>query len=166
MFIAHLPAGYLITKFVCRHLCLTEEVKQKVMTSGLLGAIAPDLDLLYLYFIDNFRDHHHSYWSHYPIVWLLLLFISLGLFRVFDKGYLTYGFFAFSLNGFFHLVLDSMAGEIRWLVPFDSNGYSLIALKSVYAPWVLNFLLHWSFLVELLILLLFCHSLYRSRVVR
>lgn len=164
MFIAHLPAGYLISKYICQYLPVSKEVKRKVMVGGLIGSIAPDFDLFYLSLIDNYQVHHHGYWSHYPVTWLLVLFVALGLFRVFGQKWATFGLFVFSLNGFFHLILDSMTGEIRWLIPFDSNGYSLMKLQAVYTPWMLNFLLHWTFLVEILILLLFCRVLYRSKV--
>ncbi|MET0081326.1 MAG: metal-dependent hydrolase [Candidatus Thiodiazotropha lotti] len=166
MFIAHLPAGYLVTKFVCRNLRMSAEVKNKVMASGLLGAIAPDLDLFYWSLVDRYRDHHHSYWSHYPVAWLLLLLTSHILFRVHGKGYRSYGLLLFSLNGFFHLILDSMAGEIRWLMPFENSGYSLAMILPDYSPWFLNFILHWTFLVEISIVALCCLSLYRSIIVR
>lgn len=43
MFIAHLPAGYLLAKTIR----LRTPGRKAVMTAALLGAIAPDLDLFY-----------------------------------------------------------------------------------------------------------------------
>lgn len=45
MFIAHLPAGYLLAKTIR----LRTPGRKAVMTAALLGAIAPDLDLFYFY---------------------------------------------------------------------------------------------------------------------
>ncbi|MCM0684581.1 hypothetical protein [Akkermansia massiliensis] len=49
MFIAHLPAGYLLAKTIR----LRTPGRKAVMTAALLGAIAPDLDLFYFYTLDG-----------------------------------------------------------------------------------------------------------------
>lgn len=59
----------------------------------------------------------------------------------------------FALNGFVHLCLDTSLGRIRWLAPFVDRPFTLFELPSRYEPWWLNFLLSWTFLIELFLLL-------------
>jgi inner membrane protein len=48
-----------------------------------------------------------------------------------------------------HLCLDSIVGDIWWLAPFVDRPFSLFTVPALYQPWWLNFLLHWSFGLEL-----------------
>lgn len=58
MFVAHLPAGYILSKFW----------KNKTAQYFLLiGSILPDLDLLYFYTIGQRAVVHHAYPTHSPI---------------------------------------------------------------------------------------------------
>ena len=56
IFIAHLPAGYLLTKTIFSRTLGA----RAVMAAALLGSITPDLDLLYFYTLDARQRHHHS----------------------------------------------------------------------------------------------------------
>jgi len=63
MFIAHLPAGYMLSKGVVAlgHLRrLGEQTKRRLIAAGMIGAIIPDIDLLYFYLIDHRQHGHHS----------------------------------------------------------------------------------------------------------
>ncbi len=99
MFIAHLPAGYLLAKTIR----LRTPGRKAVMTAALLGAIAPDLDLFYFYTLDGRQHHHHSYWTHYPSVWFALMLLAWGARRI--KPWSTGGtwLLIFSMSGFLHL---------------------------------------------------------------
>ena len=147
MFIAHLPAGYLVTRCLAPALRKYQPDYRQLMGWGLLGAIIPDVDLLYFFLIDHQQHHHHMYFPHLPIVWLVLLGLSLLWFR-YDRrrGSLA---LIFSINGFIHLLLDSVVGDIWWLAPFIDKPYALFHIEALHQPWWLNFLLHWSFLLEL-----------------
>ena len=59
MLIAHIPAGYLITRAVIKKLPLDVGIELKYLWV-LGGAIVPDLDLLYFYLFDS-SGHHHKY---------------------------------------------------------------------------------------------------------
>ena len=48
-----------------------------------------------------------------------------------------------------HLLLDSVAGGIYWLSPFAHHELLLFRIPANFPWWPLNFLLHWSFLLEL-----------------
>src|SRR5262249_26358818 len=59
----------------------------------------------------------------------------------------------FSFNGFVHLLLDSIVGRIWWLAPFVDRPFSLFTVHGTYKPWWLNFMLHWSFALEIALLI-------------
>lgn len=151
MFIAHLPAGYITSTAFAPFFKKYGVTYKQLMIYGLLGAIAPDFDLLYFFLVDNRQHHHHMYFPHLPIVWLLLLGLSLLWFK-YDRqrGSLA---LIFSINGFIHLLLDSVVGDIWWLAPVIDKAYALFHIEALHQPWWLNFLLHWSFLLELSICL-------------
>jgi inner membrane protein len=51
------------------------------------------------------------------------------------------------------MLLDSIVGDIWWFAPFVDKSFALFTVPALYHPWWLNFVLHWTFLLELLILL-------------
>ncbi len=53
------------------------------------------------------------------------------------------------LNSIAHLLLDTLVGDIWWLMPFVNKPFAFFHITAVNHPWWLNFLLHWSFLLEL-----------------
>lgn len=69
MIIGHLASGYVYSKLLSSRLASHGFATKSVMIAGIVGAIAPDFDMLYFYLVDNRQHHHHSYWSHFPIVW-------------------------------------------------------------------------------------------------
>lgn len=159
MIIAHAPAGYLISKGLqSRGLSA-----RGVVTAGVLGALAPDFDMFYFYLWDNRQHHHHTYWTHYPIVWISLLLLSLAWIYLSGKSKTALLFFVFCLSGFLHLILDSLVGDVWWFAPFVDKPYALFTIKAQFTPWWLNFILHWSFLVELLISAGAVYIFFRSR---
>ena len=59
----------------------------------------------------------------------------------------------FSAGGLLHLLLDSIVGDIWWLAPIEDQPYALFTAPAVYESWWLNFILHWSFALEVLVVL-------------
>jgi hypothetical protein len=162
MIFGHLPAGYLISNFTYARLGCDAVSRQAYIVAGMAGAIAPDFDLAYFYLFDERQHHHHTYFAHYPVVWLALLAVSAWWFRSARFQFLPAQALVFSLNGLAHMVLDSIAGDIAWLAPWQMRFFSLFAIRPVYEPWWLNFLLHWSFALEVAIT--FCaYRLWRDR---
>ena len=159
MFIAHLPAGDLLA----RTLRFRTPGRKAAMTAALLGAIAPDLDLVYFYTVDACRHHHHSYWTHYPSVWIGLMLAAWGISRFKRwRGGGTW-MFIFSMSGFLHILLDGIVGDIPLLAPWSIRFYALATVPAQYHPWWLNFMLHWSFLLELLIIAVAVRSMVSGR---
>ncbi len=149
MLIAHMPAGYLVSRLIADKTAATTKEARLILACGLIASILPDFDLLYFYLIDNRQTLHHSYWPHIPIYWLVLFpfaYIATKRWRSIKLATLTV--FA---NLFTHLLLDSVAGGIHWGYPVTEDLYHLITIPSQYSHWVLNFVFHWSFSFEILI---------------
>lgn len=147
MFIAHLPAGYLLTKGIQHRIHET-----KYLWIGLIASVLPDIDLLYFYFIDHKQTLHHEYWTHLPFFWLSIwAAIAIGNLRFRNRAVAVCSLIFFS-NIFLHLILDTFVGGIAWLYPWNPQSFSLVTVPATHAFWVLSFVTHWSFLVELAII--------------
>lgn len=136
MFVAHLPAGYLIGKAAQAR---DENGHRRLLFAALLGSVLPDFDLLYFYLIDGQSTLHHNYFTHLPFFWLcvspFLLPSRTG--RV------------FLVSIALHLLLDTWAGGIAWKWPFSKELLVCVTVPAAYDWWVWNFALHWSFLPEI-----------------
>lgn len=151
MIIGHLPSGYIAAKLLIKKYWPTEHNTTAIKTACITGAIAPDFDMLYFYLVDNKQHHHHSYWPHYPIVWTTLICISALWSAKAKNKYWAKLLLLFSCCGFLHILLDSIVGDIWWGAPFIDKPFSLFTVPALYTPWWLNFILHWSFLFELVL---------------
>ncbi len=148
MLIGHLPAGYVFSKLAYARFEARIASYRLFMFWGLLGAIAPDFDMFYFHLVDQGQIHHHRYVSHFPILWLALVIAALAVVKLGRRIWGAYGLI-FSLCGFAHLVLDTVVGDIWWLAPMVDQPFALASVPAVYQPWWLNFILHWSFTLEL-----------------
>lgn len=145
MFIAHLPAGYLLNAALipastarCRALWAT----------GLFFAVAPDLDLLWFYLASDRSIPHHQYITHWPLLWAVMACLASSLCLLLKRpAWLPFIGVAFA-NVLLHLILDSVAAEIYWLAPFSRISINLVRVPAHYSWWVWNFFLHWTFAVE------------------
>ncbi len=144
MLIAHLPASYLWARLAQRRLD-----GKHLLPLGLLAGLLPDVDLLYFYFIDGRAHPHHSYWTHLPISWLLLAGLASVL-VLWERRLRDISLVFFS-NIALHLVLDTVAAGISWLYPLTARAVSLVSVPPAQAHWLLSFVLHWSFGLELAI---------------
>ncbi|WP_455203411.1 metal-dependent hydrolase [Kaarinaea lacus] len=163
MFVAHMPAGYLLTNFLLEPLNtglsnnnpLNNEpsIVKKLFIVGLIGSVFPDFDLLYFYLIDNRQHIHHSYWTHIPIFWFLLSGVVLFAALIIKSRVLALVTLVFTANVFLHLVLDSVAGGIYWAYPIIEERFRLFFIPSRFDWWVFNYIFHWTFLMELAIVL-------------
>ncbi len=148
MFIAHLPAGYLLSRPFARR---NPSQARAIFGIGLLCSVLPDFDLAYFYLIDQRRTPHHDYWVHTPVFWLVLAAaIALLLIATGRRNQLVLVGVGL-ISVLLHLVMDSIAADIRWLFPFADLRVNLVHVQAVYKPWYLNFLLHWTFALELAI---------------
>lgn len=150
MFIAHLPAGYLLTR------CLQRKAgnhSQRVLWAGLIASILPDVDLFYYYLVDHRQTLHHHYITHLPMAWLFAaLVVSACITIAGRQRYLIYVGVCLA-NVMLHMLLDSIAAGIYWLYPLSGVEVNLIQVPATHRWWVWNFVLHWTFGLELLIII-------------
>lgn len=156
MFLAHLPAGYLLTKKLAKHPKLSTKMQQHsaktLLTLGLFASILPDLDLAWWALIDQGQHFHHSYWIHIPFFWLVIGLIAFGAIKVAKRDDLKAPLVVFMAGIFLHLILDTFVGGIKWLYPFSYESIFIANVPAVYDYWVWNFIFHWTFLLEVVIL--------------
>jgi hypothetical protein len=140
MLTAHLPSGYMLARLLPR--------ARWMLPAALIGAVLPDADMLWIHFVDQGSVHHHRYWVHIPAFWAAIAALTLPFLAIFSRSQLPAAavFFAALL---LHLILDSIGGSILWAAPFDSRLYALVEVPASQSHWVLSFLLHWTFLLEL-----------------
>jgi inner membrane protein len=146
MLIAHLPAGFILGT-------LARNVSgnaRAIMPAALLGSVAPDLDMFYFYLVDGQQTHHHSYVTHWPLFWLGLGCVVLPLVgRRWPRS--TPAALVFFVAAMLHMMLDSIAAPMLWLMPLSDVSVELVTIPARYSHWVLSFVLHWTFALEITI---------------
>lgn len=158
MLIAHAPAGYITLKLFNK--LKGEEIPY--IKYGLIFSLWPDLDLLYFYLIDKKSTLHHFYFPHIPAFLLLAccLIPVLKAFKISSNRLNIY--YLFLINWFVHLILDTVSGGINWLYPFSDKLWVLINIPANYSHWIISFVLHWSFLIEISIVALSGYLVYKG----
>lgn len=148
MFIAHLPAGYLLTTRL-----QTKLQTRGLLWLGLLASVTPDFDLAYFYFLDQRQTLHHAYWTHIPAFWFFILAVALLLGFFIRKAWYRPAVIIFFANIFLHFVLDTFVAGIKWVYPVSLISLRVFQVPAMQDLWILNFILHWTFALELLILI-------------
>ena len=150
MLIAHLPSGYLLGAASQR---LVNTRTRSLMAAALLGSVAPDFDMLYFHLIDARRTPHHDYFTHWPFFWLAVgaALVAIASFSARLRSSVA---LAFTAGTLLHMALDSVAAQIHWLMPFDDFAVELVVVPAAYSNWVWNFVLHWTFGLEITICLM------------
>jgi len=142
MIIAHLPAGYILGH--------TARTKGVVLGAILLASVLPDLDMLWFYLVDGRSVHHHRYWPHVPAFWLAVATLTLPLIAIFKRQWLSAAGLCFAAI-LLHLVLDTLVGDIMWRWPISNDFVRIATVSPTHSHWLLSFIFHWSFAVEILI---------------
>jgi inner membrane protein len=148
MFIAHLPAGFLLTSALTRG---KHGGSRALLALGLAGSVFPDVDLLRNFLIDERRVHHHRYWTHLPAWWLAITIVVLLAHAWRRDPRLRAIAVVFLPNVWLHLVLDTWVGHIAWAWPVDDRFFAFVEVPRRYAWYVWSFVFHWTFLLEVLI---------------
>ncbi len=150
MLIAHFPVGYLEGK-VFNH--YTKVNATQITLASLLGNMIPDFDMLYFHLIDGRKTHHHEYFTHWPLFWMAVSAVLLGAVFVFKRQAILIAL-AFCIGTILHMVMDSVAAPIHWLAPFSPETFELVHVPATSTSWVISFMTHWTFLIEIGICLL------------
>ncbi len=132
------------------------------IAAGVVGALAPDFDMVYFYLIDHHQTHHHKYITHWPILWVSLMLASMLWLSLAKQSKPAFLASVFCAGCVLHMVLDSFVGDVWWFAPFINKPYVVFTVPAVFKPWWLNFILHWSFAAELVICV-WALLLYRAR---
>jgi len=141
--VAHFPAGFIVTRFVAKN------TSAWLLALGLGASALPDIDLLRFFLVDHRAVLHHAYWTHTPFWWALAALAWFGVIRLLGlRSGVVPGAIIFA-NLFSHLVLDTVVGGIRWLAPVSDRSFILVTVPARFDWWIWNFLLHWTFLLEL-----------------
>lgn len=153
MFLAHMPAGYIVSKFFISQFRFNQTKVELLMCIGLLGSIFPDLDMFYFYLIDHQQHGHHSYWTHIPFYWVTFL-LSAYVVAIIFKSRILVGIATVFIGGVLtHLLLDTFAGGgIKWLHPFYNGYFHFFSIPSRHGYWIWNYILHWTMLIEFFII--------------
>ena len=155
MFLAHMPAGYIVSKALLSQFREERSKAKWLMCLGLLGSVFPDLDMFYFYLIDKQQHQHHSYWTHIPFYWIALLGISYLAAAIYKSRTIVVTSTIFITCVLLHLALDSFAGGgIKWFHPFDHTYLRIFSIPAQNRYWIWNYLLHWTALIEFLIILI------------
>jgi inner membrane protein len=158
MLIAHLPAGYLLS----RRLSKNRDNRAWLIFAGLCASILPDFDLLWFYLIDDRQHIHHAYLFHWPLFWIALASVAFALARLMRWSAAVPFIFGMLSCLLLHMVLDSVAAEIAWLAPFSEAEVNLVQVPATHDWWVWSFVLHWTFLVEIAIVCAAAVALWRD----
>ncbi|MEM6587144.1 MAG: metal-dependent hydrolase [Pseudomonadota bacterium] len=142
MITAHLPAGYLTGRAFA--------IAGPTLWAAVLGGILPDFDLIWFYLIDDRAFHHHHYLVHVPAFWAAIALVVFPLIRVFQPRW-TWPAIAFFAALFVHICLDAIAGGIKWFWPFSNELFYIVTVEAVQRHWLLNFIIHPIFLLEIAI---------------
>jgi inner membrane protein len=166
VFLAHVPAGYLAATAILRGQPLAPRARRRLLAWGMFAAVMPDLDLLWFYLVDERRQVHHAYLPHLPLAWVPVLAVAavaLAAARARRPAWLALALGAAGVAS--HLVLDTVAGGIRWRWPFSDAEFVLAHVPARFDPWVLNFVLHWTFALEIAIVAAAAWVAWRRRAV-
>ncbi|STQ89092.1 metal-dependent hydrolase [Iodobacter fluviatilis] len=151
MFIAHIPSGYIYAVSILKNIKKTKIATHHIILSAVLGAVLPDFDLIYFYLFDHRQTHHHKYITHWPLLWISLALISYAIYACSSQKKLGLLSLITCTSCILHMVLDTVVGDIWWFFPFIDQPFALFTVNALYKPWWLNFMLHWSFALELII---------------
>ena len=141
MLTAHLPAGYVLARG------LPSGIRWGVPVV-LIASVFPDFDMIFFHLVDDRSIHHHRYWVHVPAFWLAVAAVSLPLLHRVGLG--VTGLAALAAL-FLHMFLDTIGGGILWYAPFSDELVTLITVPATQGHWIISFILHWTFLLELAI---------------
>ncbi|GMV91810.1 MAG: hypothetical protein AMXMBFR82_15880 [Candidatus Hydrogenedentota bacterium] len=152
MLTAHVPAGYILSRAALSSGLLPATLSPRlVIASGVFAAILPDLDMIYFYTIDARQHLHHSYWTHIPLFWVgVCLVVVAVLYAIRQAKYAPLVVLA-AANLLVHCFLDTVVAGILWHKPFLHKYTVFVEVPNVYPYTFMNFVLHWTFIFEVLI---------------
>ena len=148
MLVGHLPAGYLAGTTALDRLAVPARQRRSLLAVALAASVAPDLDLIAFYAVGG-DVHHHAYPTHWPLVWTGLTTTGLIVAAALKSRFVALASLFTGGAALLHLVLDSVAGAVRWGAPFSAHETTLVEVPARHAHWIASMASHWTFAVEL-----------------
>lgn len=164
MFLAHLPVGSLVAHALSSGAPRAQS--RMILVASLVGSVLPDVDMLWFHLVDHGRVHHHRYWTHVPLFWAALaLPLLVAVARLWPAPMRAVVAFFIAIGS--HLVLDTVVGDIQWLQPISDRFVHLVTVESIEGEhWIWSFVLHWTFAVEIALLVVAIAVAVRARRLR
>ena len=153
MLTAHAPAGYAVSKLAVWMGWIPESCAspRTVIGIGVTAALLPDLDMLYFLTVDQRQHLHHSYWTHIPLFWVAVCCGAVAACFFLRRRRLIPLILLAGTNLLLHCFLDSIVAGILWQAPFRHHYTVFAEVPNVYPYTALNFILHWTFALEMMI---------------
>ncbi len=159
MLLAHAPAGYLLGRILSRTVFKdripperSDSFYRNLILAGMIGGILPDIDFIYHIFIDSDKTPHHSYITHMPVFWLALMSVFLFIYFFKKSSSKLPVLITLCSGALLHLVCDTITGIVFWFYPLSKKGYNLFDVSDTHIWWVHNYMYHWTFLIEIAII--------------
>lgn len=149
----HFAAGYVITSAILKlaHPAIDHSEYQKLLLSGVIFSILPDLDLVIPFLKSkslkfNGDVNHRNFVSHAPLLWL---FFGLGIYLFAASPFFKYLGLLLWTGSWTHFILDSFEYGIMWLWPFNPKRFAFHFTEDNYSSTEKNtFLFYWKWLRE------------------
>ena len=149
MFVGHLPASYILTTAGQR---AAGDNSKALLATGLVASVVPDADLAWFFFVDHRQVEHHAYLTHTPAFWIGIAALALAVCWMMKWRVGPYFVGIALANLLLHLALDSIAAGVQWFWPLSDFEVNLVRVPARYDWWVWNFVLHWTFALELAVI--------------
>lgn len=156
VFIAHAPLGFLLGRALGG---------RGAVAAAVVGGLVPDLDMV-RFVVDGGAVHHHRYWTHLPACWAAIAAVTAVVVAATPLRRWARVFVAFFAGVLSHLVADTVAGDIAWLWPIDDAFVHVVAVAATGRGWIADFLLHPTFLVEVVVVVVAAVVFARDRRAR
>lgn len=125
----HIAAGYLVTRVVLYFgPQFAAAQHNELMLWGIFFSFAPDLDMFYTFYrtrrltITDDDPSHREYYSHAPILWLL---VGLGIYFLATDAFIKYVGLLLWIGSWTHFALDSIQHGVMWGWPLSRETYAL-----------------------------------------
>lgn len=151
--IAHLPAGYMLTVGMLSATGADKKPRARLLfVVGLVASVAPDVDGLIwaaVKLAGRPAPHHHDYPTHWPLAWLALVLVVVVVAAVLRNRTALIAAAVVGLNLALHGLLDSVASPMAWGAPFSDAKWEMVTVPPIHdEKWVLSMLDHWTFGIE------------------
>ncbi len=106
--------------------------------------------MLHFHLIDSGQTHHHHYFTRRPMFWLTVSALLICTSLMTGKRHLR-AVLALSAGTLLHMLLDTVAAPILWLMPFSDRSFEMVEIPAVYSNWIWSFVFHWTSALEITI---------------